>query len=100
MTQDELKLVFNALKQCNIFAYAGGLGVRATAHTDALAILEKALAQPEQPPQRKLLTDEKICLIAHNTDPNDWDDLTFKKCWHEGFKAGFREAEIEHNIKG
>ena len=48
MTQDELKLVFNALKQCNIFAFAGGLGVRATAHTDALAILEKALAQPEQ----------------------------------------------------
>jgi len=46
------------------------------------------------------LTDEKICLIAHNTDPNDWDDLTFKKCWYEGFKAGFREAEIEHNIKG
>ena len=49
MTQDELKLVFNALKQCNIFAYAGGLGVRATAHTDALAILEKALAQEQEP---------------------------------------------------
>ena len=45
MTQNELKLVFDALKQCNIFAYAGGLGVRATAHTNALAILEKALAQ-------------------------------------------------------
>jgi hypothetical protein len=49
MTQDQLKLVFNALKQCNIFAYAGGLGVRATAHTDALAILEKALAQEQEP---------------------------------------------------
>ena len=49
MTQDELTLVFDALKQCNIFAYAGGLGVRATAHTDALAILEKALAQEQEP---------------------------------------------------
>jgi hypothetical protein len=48
MTQDELKLVFDALKQCTTYAFAGGLGVRATAHTDALAILEKALAQPEQ----------------------------------------------------
>jgi hypothetical protein len=50
MKQDELKLVFDALKQCNAYAFAGGLGVRATAHTDALAILEKALAQPEQEP--------------------------------------------------
>jgi len=49
MNIDELKLVFNALKQCNSFAFAGGLGLlRATAHRDALAILEKALAQPEQ----------------------------------------------------
>ena len=60
MTQDELKLVFNALKQCNIFAYAGGLGVRATAHTDALAILEKALAQPEQEP----VADDFFRMIA------------------------------------
>lgn len=51
------------------------------------------------PPQRKPLTDEKISLIAHNIDSSDWNDLNFKKCWHEGFKAGFREAEIEHNIK-
>jgi len=50
MTQEELKLVFDALKQCNVYAFAGGLGLRATAHTDALAILEKALAQPEQEP--------------------------------------------------
>jgi len=50
MTQEELKLVFDALKQCNTYAFAGGFGVRATAHTDALAILEKALAQPEQEP--------------------------------------------------
>ena len=49
MTQNELKLVFNALKQCDIYAFAGGLGLlRATAHRDALAILEKALAQPAQ----------------------------------------------------
>ena len=48
MNIDELKLVFNALKQCNSFAFAGGLGLlRATAHRDALDILEKALAQPE-----------------------------------------------------
>jgi hypothetical protein len=47
MTQDELKLVFDALKQCNTYAFAGGLGLRATAHTDALAILEKALAELE-----------------------------------------------------
>ena len=49
MNIDELKLVFNALKQCDIYAFAGGLGLlRATAHRDALAILEKALAQPAQ----------------------------------------------------
>jgi len=48
MNIDELKLVFNALKQCNTYAFAGGLGLlRATAHRDAVAILEKALAQPE-----------------------------------------------------
>jgi hypothetical protein len=45
MKQDELNLVLDALKQCNAYAFAGGLGLRATAHTDALAILEKALAQ-------------------------------------------------------
>jgi hypothetical protein len=47
MTQDELKLVFDALKQCNSYAFAGGLGLRATAHRDALAILEKAIAELE-----------------------------------------------------
>ena len=52
------------------------------------------------PPQRKPLTDEQISLIAHNIDSNDWNDLNFKECWHEGFKVGFREAEIEYNIKG
>jgi hypothetical protein len=49
--------------------------------------------------QSKPLTDEKISLIAHNIDSGDWNDLNFKECWHEGFKAGFREAGIEHNIK-
>jgi len=44
MTQDELKLVFDALKQCTTYAFAGGLGLRATAHRDALVILEKAIA--------------------------------------------------------
>jgi hypothetical protein len=51
-------------------------------------------------PQSKPLTDEQISLIAHNIDSGDWNDLNFKECWHEGFKSGFREAEIEHNIKG
>lgn len=50
--------------------------------------------------QPKPLTDEKIRLIAHNIDTGDWNDLNLKECWHDGFKAGFREAEIEHNIKG
>jgi len=48
MTQDELRRVFDALKQCTVYAFAGGLGLRATAHRDALVMLEKALAQPEQ----------------------------------------------------
>ena len=50
MTQNELKLVFDALQECTTYAVAGGFGKRATAHRDALAILEKALAQPEQEP--------------------------------------------------
>ena len=50
MTQNELKLVFDALKECTTYAVAGGFGKRATAHRDALAILEKAVAQPEQEP--------------------------------------------------
>jgi hypothetical protein len=45
MTQDELKLVFDALNQCNTYAFAGGFGLRTTAHRDALAILEKAIAE-------------------------------------------------------
>ena len=48
MTQEELTLVFDALKDCNTYAFAGGFGKRATAHRDALATLEKALAQPAQ----------------------------------------------------
>jgi hypothetical protein len=66
MTEDELKLVFDALKQCNTYAFAGGLGVRATAHRDALAILEKALAQRTW----LGLTDEEISELiraTHNT---------------------------------
>jgi hypothetical protein len=47
MTQDELKLVFDALRECNIYALAGGLGLQAAAHRDALAILEKAIAELE-----------------------------------------------------
>jgi len=47
MKHDELKLVFDALKDCTTYAVAGGFGKRATAHRDALDILEKALAQEE-----------------------------------------------------
>ena len=49
MTQDELKLVFDALQECTTYAVAGGFGKRATAHRDALDILEKALAQEQEP---------------------------------------------------
>ena len=42
-----LKQALEALKQCNTYAFAGGLGLRATAHRDALAILEKAIAELE-----------------------------------------------------
>jgi len=55
MTQNELKLVFDALQECTTYAVAGGFGKRATAHRDALDILEKALAQEEalaQPEQK------------------------------------------------
>jgi CRISPR/Cas system-associated protein Cas10 (large subunit of type III CRISPR-Cas system) len=46
------------------------------------------------------LTDERVSLIAHSIDDYDWNSLGFKESWHEGFKEGFRAAEIEHNIKG
>ena len=60
----------------------------------AFAAIKAALSQ------HKPSTDEKISLIAHNIDTGDWNDLNFKECWHEGFKVGFREAEIEYSIKG
>jgi hypothetical protein len=52
------------------------------------------------PQVREPLTDEKVSLIAHIIDSGDWNNLIFKECWHEGFKEGFRAAEIEHDIKG
>ena len=53
-------------------------------------------AQPAPAQQR--LTDEQVCLIAHNMDSNDWNSLGYREVWHKGFKAGFREAEVEYNI--
>ena len=48
MTKDEaLKLALEALKQCNIYAFAGGLGVRAMEHTEAMEAIKEALEQPE-----------------------------------------------------
>ena len=85
MEREALKLVFDALKQCNTYAFAGGLGLRATAHSDALAILEKALAQPE----RKPLTDGQVSKIY--------------AAWDEKAGASFadfaRAIEAAHGIK-
>ena len=67
MTQDELKLVFDALKQCNTYAFAGGLGLQATAHRDALAILEKAIAGLE--------SQEPVGRFAKFTD-GIWREVT------------------------
>ena len=67
MTQDELKLVFDALKQCNSYAFAGGLGLRATAHRDALAILEKAIAALES--QEPVACDCNQGQVCHICDP-------------------------------
>ena len=49
--------------------------------------------------QRQPLTDEQIGRIAHNVEPEDWNCLHYRDSWHDGFKAGFREAETEHNMK-
>jgi hypothetical protein len=55
MTKDEaLRIALEALKQCNVYAFAGGLGVRAMEHTEAMEAIKEALAQPE------LLTEAKI----------------------------------------
>ena len=74
---------------------------------DSFAGGTKFFAQPPVPyvveprtAQPKPLTDKKISLLAHNVDPDDWNSIHFRDCWHKGFKAGFREAEVEHNIKG
>lgn len=50
------------------------------------------------PPQRKPLTDTEVSLVAHNEDPEDWNSLEFRECWHEGFVVGFRAAEECHKI--
>jgi hypothetical protein len=52
---------------------------------------------PPAPAQQRL-TDEQVRLIAHNMDSDDWNNLDYRAVWHDGFNAGFREAEVEHNI--
>ena len=98
-------------------------------YKDQRAALAKALAQPKQepvghiytiagvqhctieqvlpdgplyttPPKRQPLTDEQVDLIAHNTDLGDWNSIYCQDSWRLGFIEGFREAEIEHEIKG
>lgn len=95
--KEALKLALEALEYMN---------VTAEHHVDnripeaAITAIKEALSSPNGEAQPKPSTDEKISLIAHNIDTGDWNDLNFRECWHEGFKAGFREAEVEHNIKG
>ena len=55
-------------------------------------------ARRTHPPQRKPLTDTEVSLVAHNEDPEDWNSLEFRECWHEGFVVGFRAAEECHKI--
>jgi len=43
-------------------------------------------------------TDIQISYEAHIQDPEDWNDLNFKECWHKGFAAGFKAAETFHKI--
>ena len=44
------------------------------------------------------MTDEQISLEAHNADDRDWNDLRFRRSWHEGFLEGARFAEAHHGI--
>ena len=53
-----------------------------------------------QPAKREPLTDEQISLMAHNDDEGDWNHLTYRDCWHEGYKAGARAIERAHGIGG
>jgi hypothetical protein len=43
-------------------------------------------------------TDSQISYEAYIEDPEDWNDLNFKECWHKGFAAGFKAAETFHKI--
>ena len=40
-----------------------------------------------------ILTDEEISLMAHNTDDAEWNDISYRDCWHDGFKAAARAVE-------
>ena len=80
MTQDKLKLVFDALKQCNVYAFAGGFGKRAKAHRDAVAILEKALAQPEQEPVAwRVFDGEGLYFYCEYEGNEDWGEKWNKR---------------------
>lgn len=58
------------------------------------------MREDTQPAKREPLTDEQISLMAHNDDEGDWNHLTYRDCWHEGYKAGARAIERTHGIGG
>jgi chromosome segregation ATPase len=39
------------------------------------------------------LTDEQIELNAINDEPEDWDDLSHRNTWRQGYVIGYRAAE-------
>ena len=49
------------------------------------------------PPRKEWvgLTVEDIRLMAHNDDKNDWNDLRFRSCWHEGYVDGVNAANAK-----
>ena len=53
-----------------------------------------------QPAKREPLTDEQIDLMAHSDDEGDWNHLTYRDCWYEGYKAGARAIERYNGITG
>ena len=59
--------------------------VRGQAH-EAIAIMRK---EPEP------ISDAEISLMAQNDDPGDWNCLSFRDAWHEGYRKGFKAALLE-----
>ena len=67
---------------------------------NAITALREALAQPTikdsltvQPQGEWVdLTDAQISLMAFNDCEEDWDSLSNKRCWLDGYEIGAREA--------